>query len=249
MNYFLDTEFIEGPQTKRFLGIPYGKTKPTIDLISIALTAEDNSSLYLICKDFNLKEAWDRYDEVINRSYPFGPEYNKVYWIRNNVLKTVFSDLLVLEEKAYKKALKSNISTIQKKYSFNYRDFKKLLNKHGKTKEQIAESIKIFTHCPKKPKFYAYYADYDWVVFCWLFGNMINLPKDFPMYCIDLKQMYDEKNDDYKEYMAVRQTKFGEPKKELKLFKDYPQQENEHNALADAKWNKKLYDFLNKKHK
>lgn len=24
----------------------------------------------------------------------------------------------------------------------------------------------------------------------------------------------------------------------------YPKQENEHNALADARWNKKLYEFL-----
>ncbi len=26
---------------------------------------------------------------------------------------------------------------------------------------------------------------------------------------------------------------------------DYPKQTNEHNTLADAKWNKKLYKFLN----
>ena len=41
--------------------------------------------------------------------------------------------------------------------------------------------------------FYAYYADYDWVVFCWVFGKMIDLPEGFPMYCRDLKQMIDEK--------------------------------------------------------
>lgn len=32
MNYYLDTEFLEGTQTKRFLGLPYGNTKPTIEL-------------------------------------------------------------------------------------------------------------------------------------------------------------------------------------------------------------------------
>ena len=31
---------------------------------------------------------------------------------------------------------------------------------------------------------------------------------------------------------------------ELKNHKDYPKQTNEHNALADAKWNKKLHEFI-----
>lgn len=33
MNYYLDCEFLEGSQDKTFLGIRYGETKPTIDLI------------------------------------------------------------------------------------------------------------------------------------------------------------------------------------------------------------------------
>ena len=36
MNYFLDTEFLEGTQKKLF-----GQSKPTIDLISIGIVAED----------------------------------------------------------------------------------------------------------------------------------------------------------------------------------------------------------------
>ena len=54
---------------------------------------------------------------------------------------------------------------------------------------EIAGDIRRFVG--EKPEFYAYYADYDWVVFCWLFGRMIDLPKGFPMYCRDLKQMLD----------------------------------------------------------
>jgi len=30
------------------------------------------------------------------------------------------------------------------------------------------------------------------------------------------------------------------------LYNTYPKQTNEHNALLDAKWNKQLYEFLNK---
>lgn len=71
---------------------------------------------------------------------------------------------------------------------------------------------------------YGYYADYDWVLFCSLFGRMIDLPKGFPMYCHDLKQMMDDMRLDNK----WKQINCPDPK-------------DEHNALSDAKWNKELY--------
>jgi hypothetical protein len=40
-----------------------------------------------------------------------------------------------------------------------------------------------------KPEFWAYYADYDWVVLCQLYGRMIDLPKGWPMFCMDIKQL------------------------------------------------------------
>lgn len=73
-----------------------------------------------------------------------------------------------------------------------------------------------------KPEFWGYYADYDWVVFCQIFGTMMDLPKGFPMWCNDIKQLCDEK---------------GNPK--------LPEQgKGEHNALADARWNKIAWEFL-----
>jgi hypothetical protein len=78
-----------------------------------------------------------------------------------------------------------------------------------------------------QPEFYGYYADYDWVVFCWLFGRMIDLPKGFPMYCRDLKQMTDERGLD-KEWKRI----------------NCPDPEGEHNALIDALWNKQLYEKI-----
>lgn len=75
-----------------------------------------------------------------------------------------------------------------------------------------------------KPNFWGYYADYDWVVFCQIFGAMIDLPEGWPMYCRDLKQWCDQ---------------LGNPK--------LPQQSSkEHNALNDARWNKLAWDFLAK---
>ena len=76
----------------------------------------------------------------------------------------------------------------------------------------------------KNIQFWGYYADYDWVLFAWIFGQMIDLPEYFPMYCNDIKQLAEE---------------LGNPK-----IKD---PENEHNALADAIWNEEYYNFLIKK--
>jgi hypothetical protein len=73
-----------------------------------------------------------------------------------------------------------------------------------------------------KPQFWGYYADYDWVVFCQTFGAMIDLPKGWPMYCRDIKQLCDD---------------LGNP--------ELPKQgKGEHNALADARWNKVAHEFL-----
>jgi hypothetical protein len=109
--------------------------------------------------------------------------------------------------------------------------------------------------------FYGYYCDYDWVTFSWIFGKMIDLPNGFPMYCIDLKQILDEKANSLKGrvFMDIIEKaktshnynnvdfdkmKFEEKLKYLKGFKTYPKQENEHNALSDAHWNLQLFKFL-----
>jgi hypothetical protein len=73
-----------------------------------------------------------------------------------------------------------------------------------------------------KPEIWGYYADYDWVVVCQLYGTMMGLPKTFPMFCRDLKQL---------------SVDVGSPEHP-------PQPTGEHNALADARWNRDLYTFL-----
>lgn len=93
-----------------------------------------------------------------------------------------------------------------------------------RSREDIKQDILYFVDPYQfgKPSFWAYYADYDWVTLCQLFGRMIDLPKNWPMYCNDIKQL------------AVS---VGDPK--------LPEQgKGEHNALADAKWNKQAYEFL-----
>ncbi len=74
----------------------------------------------------------------------------------------------------------------------------------------------------KSPEIWASYADYDWVVFCQLFGTMMDLPDGMPMFCRDIKQLSMDK---------------GDP--------EWPkQEEGEHNALADARWNRTVHAFL-----
>ena len=88
----------------------------------------------------------------------------------------------------------------------------------------IRDSLLDFFRHKDNPEFWGYYSDYDWVIFCWIFGKMINLPDGFPMYCKDLKQLLDDSD----------KSNLDEP-------------EGEHNALVDALWNKKLYYYLNEK--
>ncbi len=95
---------------------------------------------------------------------------------------------------------------------------------HWRTRSEIAAHVKGFCEPERygKPEFWGYYADYDWVVFCQLFGRMIDLPKGFPMYCRDIKQLCDD---------------LGNP--------EMPKQEGlEHHALADALWNKVAWESL-----
>lgn len=252
MNYYLDTEFLEGTQKEKFpISLLRKNTVPTIDLISIGVVSEDGREYYAISKDFNLKEAWSRFDLKLRTGdgRNIGDGTYKVYWIRENVLRTIFDDLVLKHSLLeYKANQLGTTSGYNPPYKFNYKTLKKLINLFGKTNKEISEEILGFIGqyqdtgalSDNKSKFYAYYADYDWVVFCQLFGKMINLPKGFPMYCVDLKQILEER--EYTQIKAYKHLGDGIPK--LKNHVDYPKQSNEHNALDDALWNKRLHTFL-----
>jgi len=98
--------------------------------------------------------------------------------------------------------------------------------------------------------------DYDWVLFCSLFGRMVELPKGFPMYMRDLKQMLDERAElAYRIDRDNNSILHPSDKKimydnisgylnHIKGMPNYPKQTNEHSAIHDAKWNFELYKFL-----
>ena len=80
----------------------------------------------------------------------------------------------------------------------------------------------VVDFCGDSPEFWAYYADYDWVALCQLFGTMMDLPTGWPMFCLDLKQA-----------CFVR----GNPRLPGKSC-------TEHHALSDAIWVWEAYLWL-----
>jgi hypothetical protein len=175
MKYFLDTEFIENPNT--------------ITLISIGIVCEDGRSLYRICNEYRYKDASD--------------------WVKENVIIPMYVQTVHGDNR--------NMYSAESFHQY-----------YGKSIRGIKDDIIEFVKGDEEIEFYGYFADYDWVVFCWIFGRMIDLPKGFPFYCRDLKQMMDERGFT----------------KEWKQ-QNCPDPKGEHNALVDAKWNYELFKKLN----
>lgn len=243
MKYFLDTEFIEGLHKPMF-----GKKRHFIDLISIGIVSEDGAEYQAISKEYDYATASD--------------------WVKKNVILPLYraqspTIKQFTNPHTFHKAVgKSNAKIANEIIAF--------INPHMNTDSGgyfetlilddgygVAHGIKSFSpddNCPyfiwrNQPEFFGYYADYDWVLLCSLFGTMMQLPKGFPMYCRDLKQMVDGKVLSFMRNVdSAKGTKdqisFD---KQLEIFKKlpgYPKQANEHGAIDDARWNRDLYKFL-----
>ena len=205
MKYFLDTEFIED-----------GKT---IDLISIGIVCEDGREYYAINKDCNLSKASD--------------------WVQENVINQL-PDSFVNPQTAHPLEIEGMLKWKDKatiaqevavflgcRFYFYIPEPKGFWEKLWRKLPFVSVQEKakfVLDYGVAKPEIWAYYADYDWVAFCQLFGKMIDLPQGFPMYCRDIKQECD---------------RLGNP--------ELPKQVNqEHNALEDARWVKQCYEYLKK---
>jgi hypothetical protein len=96
------------------------------------------------------------------------------------------------------------------------------LDGKGMTREDIGYAVHRFINADEHPVFWGYFPAYDWVAFCWLFGNMDELPFRFPQLCLDTKQWAIE---------------LGDP--------ELPHQVGaRHHALADARWTRDVWAFL-----
>lgn len=92
----------------------------------------------------------------------------------------------------------------------------------GMAREEIGYAVRRFTDHDERPVFWGYFPAYDWVVFSWLFGGMMELPFRYPQLCLDIKQLAIE---------------LGDP--------ELPHQSGpRHHALSDARWTKEAWTFL-----
>lgn len=241
---YLDFEFHEG-----FTKPLFGPKRHFIDPISIGMVNENGAPYYRVFNDFDINAAWNSYDLKkvmvggdMKNIYPEGYFIKKEYFLRENVLKIIFRQLhaqFILEDD-YRGSVDMK---------FTYDNFKYLVKTYGRSREYIAQEIRIY--CGNSPTFYGYYSDYDWVAFCSLFGRMIDLPKGYPMYCIDLKQELDAAvnkltNSDFFTHFHIEAPMSFEEKLAVikKTNSRYPEQFNEYSALEDAVWNFNLHKFI-----
>ena len=110
----------------------------------------------------------------------------------------------------------------------NYRSVGNYM-KYGASKSEIVHDInhivgKSFSVTPNI-EFWADFGSYDWVVFCGLFGRMVNLPGGYPMYVNDVQQLSRMVGCSH-----------------LDVDNNY----DIHNALSDAKNCRDKYNFLRK---
>lgn len=148
MRFYLDTEFHED-------GVK-------IELISIALVAENGQSFYAVSNEFRISDCSSWVQTFVVPHLPHPKEWLSRREIRSGL-------------------------------------------------QAFVESMPWGKH-----EFWGYYADYDWVVLCQLFGLMIDLPPSWPKYCRDLKQVMDDHGIEREDLPA--------------------QVGAEHDALADAQW-------------
>lgn len=281
MKYFIDFEFIEGFRKPWF-----GKRYHFIDMISVGIYAEDGRAYHALSEEYNYKDAdnWVR-EKVIIPLYQGGvhgdarnafkvDNFHKHYGKPN---KQIVAEIVAFINEGLTEVIEkiTRCDCWNEKYypkEFKYiKDHNTLVPNSwyssgvdGKGYERNAKIIY------NQPEFYGYFSDYDWVLFCSLFGRMIDLPKGFPYYCIDLKQTMDEKAAALTQIaftkMIVSNTSLNWKVKGpidtdiidisslslssrielIKAQKDYPKNDQEHSAVADAKWNYDLYKFLQK---
>ena len=150
--FFIYTKFHE--YKKRPL---FGKPIDTIEPISVGIVSEDYQygceemlgtdqkhtkgevkkgarEYYAICKDFDLKAAWNSWQWELEKPEDSRQRKFKVYWLRDNVLKPIIKDFAKRE---------LNTESFPDSW-YSLKSLKYIINKYGKTKEQIADEVREF---------------------------------------------------------------------------------------------------------
>lgn len=186
-----------------FLDTEFYEDGQTITPISLALVRENGSSLYVEFPFDRTKIPSDHFVTKHVLPHLRAPEWppGKVYVELREVGSEDWSDFV-----SYKPHVRSgnDLGGIVDR-SFDLRGF-------------------LETFVGQDAEFWAYYADYDWIVLCQIYGTMVKLPMGFPRYCMDLQQWY---------------AQLGRPKDAKP-----PKPDGEHDALEDARWNREFHRRL-----
>lgn len=94
-----------------------------------------------------------------------------------------------------------------------------------RTRARVALELQDLFRDERAPEIWGYYADYDWVVLCQLFGTMMDLPENMPRFCRDLQQELH---------------RLGMRKAQLPTLAP----DQAHNALTDARWLKTAHETV-----
>jgi len=136
----------------------------TIDLISIGMVAEDGREYYAVASD----APWD--------------QIRKHDWLLRNVVPSL--------PITSRKSLESYCANHPNSHPRPGVDFvgPDLTDTRVKPRQVIANEVRDFILTTPDPQLWAWYAAYDHVALCQLWGPMIALPKGVPMWTNDLKQ-------------------------------------------------------------
>lgn len=191
MRVFYDTEFIENGRT--------------IDLISIAMVAEDGRELYLVDESIEEEELYKRITS-----------HN---WLMENViphlpLATKYDGMPHLYQPGHPNVSPRKTGT----FSLDAKDNRVV------SRRFIRNAVRDFLAATPDVELWAWFAAYDHVVLAQLFGPMIDLPANVPMWTNDLQQEIERLQPD----LAELPTEHG----------------NVHDALADAEHARAVYDHL-----
>lgn len=182
------------PKRKFFYDTEFHEDGETIDLISIGIVRGDGEEYYAVSSEADYKRIYEN------------------SWLMNHVMSSI--PHLVVE--------------IPNDGGYTIIPTGPYVKSRAEIREDVvafvSESQREFNdpHGEAKAELWGWYADYDHVALCQLFGKMIDLPAAFPMFTRDLRQHWE-----YKGYPEI-------PK----------QAEGEHNALDDARYNKEIWESL-----
>jgi 3' exoribonuclease, RNase T-like len=182
------------PKTKYFFDTEFLEDGNTIDLISIGIVCEDGRKYYAVNRDAD----WVRilqHEFLMKEVVPHLPLLPESEWFNNGIYATILNE---------------DDSTVKAYAQIADEVYKFLLDDGRGTSRNNRE-------------LWAWFASYDFVALCQLYGTMIGLPDGIPMFIRDLKQEHE---------------RLGSPSRPSQV------KGTAHNALFDAEYDYHLFNFL-----